>query len=114
MRSDSALRSIKLIHTAVWALFASCIFLIPVFAYLGYIVAAGLLVGIVFVEVVVLLLNGLRCPLTTVACRYTDDRRANFDIFLPEWVARHNKSIFGLLYLVGSVYTLVRWMSWLD
>ena len=112
MQADSALRSIKLIHTVVWALFASCIFLIPILTYLGYVLAAVLLVGIVLVEVVVLLLNGLRCPLTTVASRYTDDRRDNFDIFLPEWVARHNKSIFGLLYLVGSLYALVRWMSW--
>jgi hypothetical protein len=114
MQADSALRSIKLIHTVVWALFASCIILIPILTYLGYVLAAVLLVGFVLVEVIVLLLNGLRCPLTAVASRYTDDRRDNFDIFLPEWVARHNKSIFGLLYLVGSFYTLVRWMSWLD
>ena len=114
MQADSALRSIKLIHTVVWALFASCILLIPILTYLGYILAAVLLVGFVLVEVVVLLFNGLRCPLTTVASRYTDDRRDNFDIFLPEWVARHNKSIFGPLYLVGSIYALARWMSWLD
>ena len=114
MQPDAALRSIKLIHTVVWALFASCILLIPILSYLDHVSAAALLVGLVLVEVVVLVLNGLRCPLTTVASRYTDDRRDNFDIFLPEWVARHNKSIFGLLYLFGSFYTLARWMAWLD
>jgi len=57
----------------------------------------------------VLLLNGGRCPLTPVAARYTTDRRANFDIFLPEWLARHNKALFGSLYLAGSAFVVYRW-----
>jgi hypothetical protein len=45
--------------------------------------------------VLVLIANGGRCPLTTLAARYTMDRRDNFNIYLPEWLARHNKLIFG-------------------
>jgi hypothetical protein len=30
----------------------------------------------------------MRCPLTGIAARYTDDRRDNFDIYLPPWLAR--------------------------
>jgi hypothetical protein len=41
---------------------------------------------------------------------YADDRRANFDIYLPEWLARHNKGIFGSLYLAGVVLLAVRWI----
>jgi hypothetical protein len=52
---------------------------------------------VVLAEVVVLAVNGWRCPLTGVAARYTDDRRENFDIDLPLWLARHNKRIFGAL-----------------
>jgi hypothetical protein len=59
------------------------------------------LAGLVLVEV--LWLNGWRCPLTDMAARYTQDRRANFDLYLPEWLARHNKEIFGPLYGVGLV-----------
>jgi hypothetical protein len=44
-------------------------------------------------------------PLTAIAERYTDDRRANFDIWLPEWLARHNKSIFGTMFVLGLIYT---------
>jgi hypothetical protein len=55
-------------------------------------------------EVVVLWLNQWSCPLTAVAARYTDDRRANFDIYLPEWLARYNKQIFGPMYVVGVAY----------
>jgi hypothetical protein len=69
------------------------------------------LVAVVAVEVLVLLFNGFKCPLTGVAARYTPDRQDNFDIYLPLWLARHNKLIFGVLYVVGVVYTLVLWRS---
>jgi hypothetical protein len=36
-----------------------------------------------------------RLALTNVAARYTNDRRDNFDIVLPLWLARYNKIIFG-------------------
>jgi hypothetical protein len=64
---------------------------------------------VVLVEVMILLSNRLQCPLTAVAARYTDDRSANFDIYLPVWVARNNKLIFGVLFLAGSIYVLARW-----
>jgi hypothetical protein len=95
------LRTVKLLHTAVWAVFAGCIVAIPVLASQGRFGAAAVLAGIVLGEVVVLWLNRWRCPLTAVAARYTDDRRANFDIYLPEWLARYNQRIFGALYVIG-------------
>ena len=69
------------------------------------------LAGIVLVEVAVLALNRLRCPLTAVAARYTDDRRDNFDIYLPLWLAKYNKHIFGVLYGAGLLLGLVRWLT---
>ncbi len=113
MRPGTALRSIKLLHTAVWLLFALCIVVIPILGYVGRFQQAAWLVGIVLVEVLVLVLNRLRCPLTDVAARYTEDRRDNFDIYLPVWLARHNKSIFGTLFIVGSLFTLARWAAWI-
>lgn len=104
-----ALRCVKILHTAVWALFASCIVAIPLAAASGELRLAMGLVAIVAIEVVVLLLNGFKCPLTGVAARYTPDRQDNFDIYLPLWLARYNKVIFGSLYLVGVVYTFVLW-----
>ena len=71
---------------------------------------AGVLIAVVFLEVLVLVVNSWRCPLTDIAARYTDDRRDNFDIYLPEWLARHNKVIFGLLYLFGIVVTIAEWI----
>jgi hypothetical protein len=108
----SSLRTVKLVHTIVWAFFASSIAAIPVLAAAGRYPPAFIFIGIVFLEVLVLLLNRWRCPLTNVAARYTDDRRDNFDIYLPEWLARHNKLIFGLLYVLGSLFAVARWALW--
>ena len=101
----------KAVHTVVWAFFVLCIAAIPVLTWRGGLVSAAWFAGIVFVEVLVIVLNRRRCPLTPLAARYTDDRRANFDIFLPEWLARHNQTIFGILYLAGVVYLVLSWAA---
>ena len=64
---EVALRRVKLLHTAIWAFFAACILAIPLAAAAGEVgVAMGLSV-IVAIEIIVLLFNGLRCPLTGIA-----------------------------------------------
>jgi hypothetical protein len=104
-----ALRAVKIVHTLAWALFAGCILTLPIAAFLRDFTLAVLLIAIVLVEVMVLFANRMRCPLTAVAARYTSDRRANFDIYLPVWVARYNKEIFGTLFVAGMLFTWVLW-----
>jgi len=110
MARTALLTAIKVVHTIVWALFAGCILAIPIASLYGDNRAAFWLAAIVFVEVAVLALNKWRCPLTSLAARYTSDRDANFDIYLPEWLAKHNKVIFGTIYLVGMATAGVRWV----
>lgn len=107
------LRWVKLVHTAAWAFFVACIIAIPICGWRGQYGLAGFFTAIVLGEVVVLALNGWRCPLTAVAARYTDDRIDNFDIYLPVWLARYNKEIFGTLFVAGVLFTLGRWFGWL-
>jgi len=99
------------VHTVVWAGFAGCIVAIPVLTMQGRFRPAALLALVVLGEVLVLAVNRWRCPLTPIAARYTEDRRANFDIYLPEWLARYNKEIFGSSYLAGVVFLAVRWVG---
>jgi len=99
---------VKVVHTIAWAVFAGCIVALPVAAWQRRFDIAWILIGLVTVEVLILLANGFRCPLTAVAARYTDDRRDNFDIYLPLWLARYNKQIFGTLFVVGSTGGLGR------
>ncbi|MCC6319591.1 MAG: hypothetical protein IT361_18120 [Gemmatimonadaceae bacterium] len=109
MSQDAKLRAIKTIHTIVWAVFAASILAIPVYVSRGRATGAWGLIGFVFLEVAVLLANRMKCPLTDVAERYTLERRDNFDIYLPLWLARYNKQIFGGIYVAGIVYAL--WAS---
>jgi hypothetical protein len=103
------LLAVKVLHTVVWAFFVVTI--------LGIWIAAGAnrfrlamgCIAIVLIEVLILLLNGWHCPLTPIAARYTSDRRPNFDIFLPQWLARYNKEIFGTLFVLGVLFALARW-----
>jgi hypothetical protein len=113
LNSLTRLRLVKVVHTVVWAFFAGCIFAIPVLAWRGEFSAALVVIAIVFLEVFVILANRWRCPLTDVAARHTDDRRDNFDIYLPVWLARHNKVIFGGLFAAGLVFTLARSQGWI-
>jgi hypothetical protein len=113
MPGDSAnermLICIKLLHTGVWAIFAGCIAVIP-FAALekSFKLGAGLS-GIVLIECLILAANRCRCPLTDLAAARTEKRAANFDIYLPRWLARWNKIIFGSLFAAGELVLLVKW-----
>ncbi len=103
------LAGIKLLHTVVWCFFAGCIVSIPVAGALRQFRWAAILSGVVAVECAVLAANRMRCPLTDLAGRYTEERADNFDIYLPLWLARHNKQIFGTLYVLGGAFALGLW-----
>jgi len=54
-----------------------------------------MLTALVACECALLAANRGRCPLTDWAARFAEDRSANFDIFLPDWLAQNNKTTFG-------------------
>ena len=110
MQDSDKLALVRLLHTIVWAFFAIAILLIPVLAYGELFSAVAILVALVLCEVLVLWFNHWRCPLTNIAGRYTKHRHANFDIYLPLWLAQHNKSIFGALFVVGVIYAACLYM----
>lgn len=105
----SALVAIKLLHTVVWAIFAGAILGLPVTAVARRFDWAGILTALVLFECLVLALNRCSCPLTGLAARFTDERADNFDIYLPNWLARHNKRILGTLFVVFELFVIWRW-----
>lgn len=107
-RHVSKLRAVKLVHTLAWAFFASAVLLIPVAAWLEAWRVTLALIVVVCVECAILVANRMRCPLTPIAARYTDDRSDNFDIYLPLWLARYNKEIFGSLFVAGILFSIAR------
>lgn len=106
------LRIIKLIHTLIWAVMALASF---------YILYAGLTntfnsilyisIFLLVTETIVLLFNKWTCPLTPLAKKYTSEKNDNFDIYLPNWLAKYNKIIFGTIFTVGVFLVIFNWIK---
>jgi len=103
---EMALIAIKLVHTALWTFFAGCILALPVTGLRRRFDWAAILTAVILVECFVLALNRGRCPLTDLAGRFTSQQADNFDIYLPLWLARYNKTIFGTLFIVNELIVL--------
>ena len=100
---------IKLLHTFIWVFFNVVIF------YMLYAVTLGSIdrwlwigYGLIGAESLTLLLFKFYCPLTVWARRYSDSPAANFDIFLPEWLAKYNKQIYTGIMVVILALTIYR------
>jgi len=103
------LRKIKMLHTFIWLVMAfACIYVL----YAGITgtqnVWVWLSIGLISFEGLVLFAYKGICPLTILARKYTTEKRENFDIYLPEWLAKYNKWIFGTIFVVGVLLVLVR------
>ena len=103
------LKQIKLLHTVIWAIMAASIIAVPWASWFKLFRLALGLTALVLGECLVLLVNRGRCPLTDIAARYTQERADNFDIYLPMWLARYNKHIFGILFVAGELILLWQW-----
>lgn len=111
MKNSYKLFMIKSVHTLIWLFFNVVIF------YLLYAVIMNRIdkwvwigIGLVVMEGIVLLVFKMFCPLTIIARNYSDSSNENFDIFLPNWLAKYNKliytSIFGIAVLI-LIYRLI-------
>ena len=85
---------------------AGCILTLPIAGAMRRFDWAMILTALILVECGVLALNRGRCPLTDLAAHFTDKQADNFDIYLPNWLARHNKAIFGTLFVVNELIVL--------
>ena len=110
--NSTKLLLIKTLHTVVWVCFVTVIFYILYCGFTSKISGlTGVAIGLVVVEGGVLLVFKRHCPLTLLARNYSDSTQDNFDIFLPNWLARYNQAIFTSIYLFGVFlvgYRLIR------
>ena len=105
------LTAIKILHTVIWAFLAAGILVLPVAGVLRRFRWAAILTVIILLECGDLAANGGRCPMSDLAARYTDERASNFDIYLPNWLASRNKTIFGTLFVVNELIVLWCWLK---
>jgi len=96
---------VKLIHSIIWMFFNLVIF------YLYYAAITNkidkwvwICIGTILMEGLVLLYFKKICPITLVARKYSDSTKDNFDIYLPNWLAKHNKVIYTILFVVVLIF----------
>ncbi|HNR17336.1 MAG TPA: hypothetical protein PKG90_11775 [Chitinophagaceae bacterium] len=112
MKGETKLILIKIVHTIIWLFFNVVIF------YMLYAVLTNKLdkwlwigYGLFILEGIVLLLFKFFCPLTVMARHYSDSTKANFDIYIPNWLAKYNKliytSLLGVIFII-TIYQLLK------
>ena len=109
MTDESKLILLKSLHTLIWIFFNVVIF------YFVYAVIINridrwvwICLGLVVLEGLVLLIFKSLCPITVVAKKYSDSDKSNFDIYLPNWLAKYNKRIYTTIVIVGVIILLYR------
>jgi len=107
MNNETKLNLVKIIHTLIWLCFNVVIFYmlyavivnkLDIWLWMGY--------GLIFLEAIILLLFKFFCPLTIIARKYSDSTKDNFDIYLPNWLAKHNKLIYTAILIVILIITI--------
>ena len=107
----SKLTAIKIIHTISWGVFTG------VFFYMAYAVITNKIdkyvwlgIALFSLELIVLLVFKNNCPLTIIARRYSISIKDNFDIYLPNWLAKYNKviyAVFAIIFVCGLAYRIL-------
>lgn len=109
MNGDVNLVRIKLLHTAIWIFFNIVIF------YLLYAVIVNkidkwvwICLALIMLEGLILLIFKSICPVTIWARKYSDSTKHNFDIYLPNWLAKYNKLIYTTIVVIALIILAVR------
>lgn len=109
MEHSDKLKIIKSIHTIIWLFFVFAIFYILYSGIVNKITTfTWIAITMIFGEGMVLLIFKMFCPLTLLARKYSNSQKENFDIFLPNWLAKFNKVIFTTIFLIGLLIIFIR------
>ena len=100
---------IKSIHTLIWLFFNVVIFYLLYAVLINKVdVWVWICIGLVLLEGIVLLLFNMFCPLTLLARKYSNSSKENFDIFLPNWLAKYNKLIYTSIFVFTILLLIYR------
>jgi hypothetical protein len=109
MDDSVRLTLIKILHTLIWLFFNVVIF------YLLYAVIINkidqwvwICLGLIALEGITLVIFKKMCPVTLLARKYSNSQKDNFDIYLPNWLARYNKEIYSTIVGIAVIILIFR------
>lgn len=115
MTDPQRLALVRAVHTAIYLVMASAVFVV---LYAGVTGARGawlwIAAALAALESVVFAASGMKCPLTAIAVKYGAGDGPLFDTFLPERFTRHTFTIFAPLMVAGFALLVLRavWLGW--
>jgi hypothetical protein len=107
MHSETKLVIVKIIHTLVWIFFNIVIFnmlylvilnKLDTWLWLGY--------GLFILEGFTLFIFKCSCPITNIARKYSISSKDNFDIYLPNWLAKNTVLIYTTILAIVILLTI--------
>ena len=103
---------IKSVHSALFLLLTASVLVLLASGISGRIGTLTLAAAVlIVVEGAVLVLNRLRCPLTSLAERHGAESGRVTDLFLPAWLVPHAFEVYGALALLSLVLIGVRLLA---
>ena len=112
LNNNTKLIIVKSIHTFIWIFFNVVMFYM-LFAVITNKLDLWLWIGfgLFVLEGITLLLFKFYCPLTLIARKYSDSTKDNFDIYLPNWLAKYTKLIYTSLLVLILLMTIYRLLT---
>lgn len=114
MTDSQRLALVRALHTAVYVVMAGSVF---VLLYAGISGARGSwlwwALGLISIEIVVFVVNGMRCPMTAMVTRLDKAGSGISDTFFPERITRHTLRVFGPLIVIAFGLLALRGLGWL-
>ena len=103
---------IKSVHSALFLLFTASVLVLLASGISGRIGTLTLVAAVlIVVEGAVIILNRLRCPLTSLAERHGAENGRVTHLFFPAWFVPHVFEVYGVLVLLSFVLIGVRLLA---
>lgn len=100
---------LKLTHTIIWVFYVFLFFYILYAGVFNKIdIYLWIAIGFEIIEVAILAIFKGKCPLTILGYQYTNNPEIGFDIYLPKWLAKYNKIIYGTGFALVMILIIYR------
>ena len=100
---------LKILHTIIWAIVTASNFVAFYFAFIGrFDIWFWIPALLVVLEIIVIMLNDWKCPITNLVEKYTKVRSGNYGIYLPGWLAKYNVRIYSVLIPLEVVIVVIK------
>jgi hypothetical protein len=111
-KDSTKLAVVKVVHSVIYVVMAGASLVVFGAGVIGrHNVFVWMAAGLVALEGVIFVGNGMRCPLTTLAQSYGDPSGHVGDTLFPEACTRYTFRAFGTIYMVGLLLIAIRYLA---